>query len=180
MRKIDSKKRLTPRKPVLPAKRSQVVHHAISTAIGFCAVFVGFHYHTFDTTQDHGTCSQLVLISWNLGFAINRLLRKVRWAQPEPTDAPNLPPSKICLSHKSNAHFSSPYLQSDEEEIVDKFPQLREECKKSCPKQLKLYKDCTERIASSGTGDCEAWYIDLISCADKCVAPKIFALTKGG
>ena len=71
-------------------------------------------------------------------------------------------------------------FQSDDEDVVDAMPAVREECKSSCPKQLKLYNDCVTRITDKKEGDCEAWFIELISCADKCAAPKIFKMTKGG
>ena len=45
-------------------------------------------------------------------------------------------------------------------------------------KEEKLYTDCVERIRSKGEGDCEAWFFDIMKCADKCIAPKIFKLTK--
>jgi ubiquinol-cytochrome c reductase subunit 6 len=71
-------------------------------------------------------------------------------------------------------------MPQSEQEVVDPVPKLREECRKGCPKQLELYKACVRRIQASGVGDCEAWYIDLVSCVDHCVAPKIFKLTKEG
>jgi ubiquinol-cytochrome c reductase subunit 6 len=67
-----------------------------------------------------------------------------------------------------------------EEEIVDPMPTLREECKMACPKQLKLYEGCVQRITEKNEGDCESWFIELISCADKCAAPKLFKMTRGG
>jgi len=51
---------------------------------------------------------------------------------------------------------------------------------KACPKQQKLYEACVGRIAATGEGDCEAWFMELVHCADKCIAPKVFAATKGG
>lgn len=80
------------------------------------------------------------------------------------------------FSHK-NAFLFYPNLQSDEEP-VDPIKDVRAECYKSCPKQQKLYDACVERITEKKVGDCEAWFIELLSCADKCVAPKIFKLTK--
>jgi len=68
----------------------------------------------------------------------------------------------------------------DEGEIVDPTPKIRAECMKTCPKQQKLYDACVNRITASGEGDCEAWFMELIACTDKCVGPKIFAATKGG
>ena len=70
--------------------------------------------------------------------------------------------------------------QGDDGEVVDPYPRIREDCKKSCPKQQELYDACVKRITASGQGDCEAWFFELIGCADKCIAPKIFAVTKGG
>jgi ubiquinol-cytochrome c reductase subunit 6 len=69
-------------------------------------------------------------------------------------------------------------LCQSEEEVVDQYPQLRQECRKACPKPLELYEACSKRIAETKVGDCESWYIDLVNCVDKCVAPKIFKLTK--
>jgi ubiquinol-cytochrome c reductase subunit 6 len=59
-------------------------------------------------------------------------------------------------------------------------PKLRKECESHCPKQIQNYQACAKRIAASGVGDCEAWYIEVVNCVDHCVAPKIFKLTKGG
>ena len=64
--------------------------------------------------------------------------------------------------------------QADDEEPVDHLPQLRKDCVKSCPGPKADYDACVKRIEKSGTGDCEAWYFDLIHCVDKCVAPKAF------
>lgn len=64
--------------------------------------------------------------------------------------------------------------QADDEEPVDHLPQLRKDCVKSCPGPKADYDACVKRIEKSGTGDCEAWYFDLIHCVDKCVAPKVF------
>ena len=61
---------------------------------------------------------------------------------------------------------------------MDPTPALREECRKTCPKAQKLYEGCVGRITKSKEGDCEAWYLDLVMCIDKCVAPKVFELTK--
>ena len=71
-------------------------------------------------------------------------------------------------------------LHQSDEEVVDPMPKLREECRPSCPKQVKDYNACISRITEKKEGDCEAWFIDLITCVDKCVAPKVFQLTKGG
>jgi Ubiquinol-cytochrome C reductase hinge protein len=70
--------------------------------------------------------------------------------------------------------------QSDEEEIVDLTPEIRKQCLATCPKQQSLYDACVKRITASKEGDCETWFIELLTCADKCVAPKVFAATKGG
>ena len=71
------------------------------------------------------------------------------------------------------------FIQSDDE-VVDPYPKVREECVKQCPKQSDLYNACVKRITASGVGDCEAWYMELVDCQEKCAAPKIFKLTKGG
>ena len=67
-----------------------------------------------------------------------------------------------------------------EEEVVDPYPKIREECQLKCPQQIEKYNACVKRITASGEGDCEAWYLDVVDCQEKCVAPKIFKLTKGG
>ncbi|KAL7561751.1 hypothetical protein ACA910_010961 [Epithemia clementina (nom. ined.)] len=67
----------------------------------------------------------------------------------------------------------------DEQEVVDPMPKIRAQCMdKACPKYKKDYNACVERITKNKQGDCETWYWDWIHCADKCVAPKIFELTK--
>lgn len=65
-----------------------------------------------------------------------------------------------------------------EDEIVDPTPAIRKGCLGSCPKQLSLYKACVDRITAKGEGDCEAWFLDLVTCMDKCIAPKLFDATK--
>lgn len=70
------------------------------------------------------------------------------------------------------------YNMQADEEPVDPIKDVRTECYKSCPKQQKLYDACVQRITDKKEGDCEAWFIELLTCADKCVAPKIFKLTK--
>jgi ubiquinol-cytochrome c reductase subunit 6 len=88
--------------------------------------------------------------------------------------------SESMCSYSSLTPALSFWMNQSEEEVVDAYPKLRQECRKSCPTQLNLYEACQKRIAENMHGDCEAWYIDLINCVDKCVAPKIFKLTKGG
>lgn len=70
--------------------------------------------------------------------------------------------------------------QPDDEppEVVDPYPKIRADCRKACPKPLASYDACTKRIAEKQHGDCEAWYIELVNCVDKCAAPKVFKLTK--
>ncbi|GKY99826.1 hypothetical protein MPSEU_000936400 [Mayamaea pseudoterrestris] len=67
-----------------------------------------------------------------------------------------------------------------DDEVKDPTPAIRASCISSCPKPKKLYDACVQRITDSKEGDCEIWYIELIQCMDKCVAPKLFAATKGG
>jgi hypothetical protein len=62
--------------------------------------------------------------------------------------------------------------------VKDPYPQLRKEAYSECKKQAELYEACVKRITESKVGDCEAWYIDLVSCVDAKIAPKIFKLTK--
>ena len=57
-------------------------------------------------------------------------------------------------------------------------PKIRKECMDSCTKQKDLYKACVGRIEAKKEGDCEVWFMEWMSCADKCIAPKIFKLTK--
>ena len=84
-----------------------------------------------------------------------------------------------------NFLFSSPidsiihsFISQSDEEPVDRIKEVRQECYKTCPKQQKLYDACVQRITEKKEGDCESWFLDLLTCADKCVAPKIFKLTK--
>lgn len=49
---------------------------------------------------------------------------------------------------------------------------------KTCPKEQADYDACVKRISNQGHGDCEPWFIDLVHCADKCIAPKVFKFTK--
>jgi len=65
-----------------------------------------------------------------------------------------------------------------EEEPVDILPQLRKDCLKTCPGPQAAYKACTKRIEAKGEGDCEAWYFDMLTCVDKCVAPQVMKYTK--
>ena len=81
----------------------------------------------------------------------------------------------ICTFLKHSPHL---WLQQSDDEPVDPIKDVRAECYKSCPKQQKLYDACVQRITDKKEGDCEAWFIELLTCADKCVAPKIFKLTK--
>ncbi len=70
-----------------------------------------------------------------------------------------------------------PFLpQSDEP--VDCLPALRQECIKKCPVEVKNYEACKDRIKAKGSGDCEAWYFDMLKCVDKCVVPQVFKNTK--
>jgi len=65
------------------------------------------------------------------------------------------------------------------EEVVDPMPRLRKECMETqCMTGKENYNACVDRITKNKFGDCEAWYHDWLKCADKCLAPKLFALTK--
>jgi Ubiquinol-cytochrome C reductase hinge protein len=86
----------------------------------------------------------------------------------------HLPPLSLPAAHHTPLQTEQPA------EVADKTQEIREKCKSACPNQLNLYKACQHRIAASGAGDCEPWYIELITCADKCMAPQVFAITKGG
>ena len=57
---------------------------------------------------------------------------------------------------------------------------IRKECLPTCPGPIANYEACKERIKGKENLDCEIWYYELHHCVDKCVAPKIFAATKGG
>ena len=83
----------------------------------------------------------------------------------------------IVLTHAPTFSNLFLFFQS-EDEVVDPTPAIREECRKTCPKQQDLYKACIGRITAKGEGDCEAWFLDLMTCMDKCVAPKLFKATK--
>lgn len=72
---------------------------------------------------------------------------------------------------------------ADEDEIVDIRPKLLESCKQSqCKEQIKLYNDCVTRLekitATNSEKTCASWYFDIRTCADACVAPRIFATLK--
>ena len=71
------------------------------------------------------------------------------------------------------------FLQS-EEEIIDPVPEIKQQCFVECPKPQARYDSCMKGIKTSGEGDCESWYFYLLNCVNKCVAPRIFAATKGG
>ena len=82
----------------------------------------------------------------------------------------------IDLSQLSNNPF---YIKNQQdEEPVDRLPQLREECKPSCTTSMSKYEACVKRVKAAGEGDCEAWFFDHLHCLDKCVAPKVFKYTK--
>ncbi len=85
--------------------------------------------------------------------------------------------TKIIFFHLFFIPTQFTKLQS-EEDPVDILPQLRQDCLKTCPAPKANYEACVKRIESKGEGDCEAWYFDMLSCVDKCVAPKIFKYTK--
>lgn len=86
-------------------------------------------------------------------------------------------PTQIIVSFSSSVLAFLNKQQADDEP-VDPMAQVRADCLSSCPKQKKLYDSCVQRITDKKEGDCESWFIELLSCADKCVAPKIFKLTK--
>ena len=78
----------------------------------------------------------------------------------------------------SISFIHSLHSQSDDE-VVDPMPAIREECKvTTCNSGKTNYEACVKRITENKFGDCEAWYFDWLKCADKCIAPKIFAMTK--
>jgi len=85
-----------------------------------------------------------------------------------------------CYLYSQLFTYLSILKQADDDEVVDPYPAIREECKLKCPKPLGAYDACVKRITDSGVGDCEAWYMELVNCQEKCAAPKIFKLTKGG
>ena len=70
-----------------------------------------------------------------------------------------------------------PFVYRVQSESVD-IKALRQECAKKCPKVQQLYDDCVKRITETKQGDCEGWFFDVLHCVDKCVAPKVFQLTK--
>ena len=75
-------------------------------------------------------------------------------------------------------YLHSNILTQSDEEPVDMLPQIRQDCLKSCPAPKASYDACVKRIEAKGEGDCEAWYFDMLTCVDKCAAPKVFKYTK--
>ena len=70
------------------------------------------------------------------------------------------------------------FIQQSDEEPVDILPTLKEECLKTCPAPKAAYNACIKRIEAKGEGDCEAWYFDMLTCVDHCVAPQVLKYTK--
>eukprot|EP00898_Chlorokybus_atmophyticus_P005610 jgi/Chlat1/604/Chrsp103S00956 len=67
-----------------------------------------------------------------------------------------------------------------EEEPVDAKPELEENCKPQCVKQLLNYQACVERAEKDEKGEkhCTGQYFDYWHCIDKCAANKIFQRLK--
>ncbi|KAA0188320.1 Ubiquinol cytochrome c oxidoreductase subunit 6 [Fasciolopsis buskii] len=64
-------------------------------------------------------------------------------------------------------------------EVVDPLEALREECKQTsgCQDFVKKLEDCGTRQSKTNES-CEEEFIDLLECADKCLAPKLFSHLK--
>jgi hypothetical protein len=86
-------------------------------------------------------------------------------------------PRNPSMSHH-HCCLLTPFFNLMQAEVVDKLPEIRKECLLQCPKQEELYQACVTRITEKKEGDCESWFMEFIHCQDKCVAPKIFAVTK--
>merc|ERR1711935_783578 len=71
-------------------------------------------------------------------------------------------------------------MSDEDEEPVDKLKEIHQACIPTCPQPLANYEECKQRIQQPGKQgqNCEIWYYELHHCIDKCVAPKIFAVTK--
>ncbi|OAE27544.1 hypothetical protein AXG93_2225s1050 [Marchantia polymorpha subsp. ruderalis] len=64
----------------------------------------------------------------------------------------------------------------DAEDPVDPKPEIEENCKPKCVKQLLQYQACTKRVEDDDTGSkhCTGQYFDYWGCIDKCAATKLF------
>ena len=99
-------------------------------------------------------------------------------------DAENRQLLLYCIIH-TNIHYIIQFhsfihcIPQSDDEVVDPMPAIREECKvTTCNSGKTNYEACVKRITENKFGDCEAWYFDWLKCADKCIAPKIFGMTK--
>mmetsp|Transcript_16240 Transcript_16240/g.45011 ORF Transcript_16240/g.45011 Transcript_16240/m.45011 type:complete len:117 (-) Transcript_16240:161-511(-) len=104
-----------------------------------------------------------------------------------PPSSPSLSPLSLLLlsppSTPTHAHtqiHTAKINTMSDEEPVDQLPQIRKDCIKTCPGPLANYEACKDRIKGKENVSCEIWYYELHHCVDLCVAPKIFAVTKGG
>jgi ubiquinol-cytochrome c reductase subunit 6 len=93
----------------------------------------------------------------------------INWdAQRVTSDHPSR--HQVCFVRYSN--------KMSDEEPVDPMAAIRKECTPTCPKQIANYEACKDRIRDKSGVSCDIWYYELHHCVDKCVAPKIFAVTK--
>ncbi|BBN09837.1 ubiquinol-cytochrome c reductase subunit 6 [Marchantia polymorpha subsp. ruderalis] len=67
-------------------------------------------------------------------------------------------------------------MSDDAEDPVDPKPEIEENCKPKCVKQLLQYQACTKRVEDDDTGSkhCTGQYFDYWGCIDKCAATKLF------
>lgn len=62
-----------------------------------------------------------------------------------------------------------------DEEPVDPFPAIREECKSHCTALSRAYEKCAKATEDNPKLHCSGPFMDLIHCIDHCAAPKVFA-----
>ena len=57
---------------------------------------------------------------------------------------------------------------------VDCKPAIDERCSHRCHHQWEDYERCAKRIEAKGEGECSGWYMDYLTCVDKCAAQVLF------
>ena len=57
---------------------------------------------------------------------------------------------------------------------VDCKPAIDERCSHRCHHQWEDYERCAKRIEAKGQGECSGWYMDYLTCVDKCAAQVLF------
>ena len=53
-------------------------------------------------------------------------------------------------------------------------PAIDERCSHRCHHQWEDYERCAKRIEAKGEGECSGWYMDYLTCVDKCAAQVLF------